>query len=233
MSYHIITPDESEGNAGRHTASGYLKCAVCKYGVLENKKLYRLSGPAVVIGYILLIPSILGMLGCAVVFFGVITFNNPQSTAASERGVTSQDVFDQNFRRSCATGFSQYYQSQDPVADSPPVRVIADYCECALSAYKDTGSASTARQICTQKYSDGTLTASDAEVQNLYVAAMNGTEKQEPEPNAGSHFVSVLAGGLALWLGVAFFVAGLLGWLLVMKKRVLQCSVCGAIISAS
>ena len=41
MFLHIIAPDPYEGNARRHTASGYLKCAVCKYGILEDKKLYR------------------------------------------------------------------------------------------------------------------------------------------------------------------------------------------------
>lgn len=36
-----------------------------------------------------------------------------------------------------------------------------------------------------------------------------------------------------LALGVACFVGGLLVWLLVMKKHVLRCSVCGAVVSAS
>ena len=39
--------------------------------------------------------------------------------------------------------------------------------------------------------------------------------------------------GFAIFCGVASFVGGLIGWLLVMKKRVLQCSVCGAIVNAS
>jgi hypothetical protein len=34
-------------------------------------------------------------------------------------------------------------------------------------------------------------------------------------------------------LGISSFVAGLLGWLLIMKKRILKCSVCGAVINAS
>lgn len=75
MFLHIIAPDPYEGNARRHTASGYLKCAVCKYGILEDKKLYRLSGPAVVIGYILLIPSVLGMIASLLLLLGVISFN--------------------------------------------------------------------------------------------------------------------------------------------------------------
>jgi hypothetical protein len=42
-----------------------------------------------------------------------------------------------------------------------------------------------------------------------------------------------IAAGVALVFGVASFVGGLLGWLLVMKRRVLQCSVCGAVVNAS
>jgi len=44
---------------------------------------------------------------------------------------------------------------------------------------------------------------------------------------------TILAGGLSLGFGIACFVSGLLGWLLIMKKRVLQCAVCGAVIGAS
>lgn len=42
-----------------------------------------------------------------------------------------------------------------------------------------------------------------------------------------------LGGGYALMVGAGSFVSGLLGWLLVMKKRVLQCSVCQATLNAS
>lgn len=36
-----------------------------------------------------------------------------------------------------------------------------------------------------------------------------------------------------LLVGVAAFVSGLLGWLLVMKKTILQCDFCGAVTPAS
>lgn len=39
--------------------------------------------------------------------------------------------------------------------------------------------------------------------------------------------------GLSLALGIGFFIFGLLGWLLVMKKRVLKCDYCGAVVNAS
>jgi membrane associated rhomboid family serine protease len=45
--------------------------------------------------------------------------------------------------------------------------------------------------------------------------------------------VAVLGGGLSIATAIASVVGGLVGWLLVMKKRVLQCSVCGAVVNAS
>jgi hypothetical protein len=51
---------------------------------------------------------------------------------------------------------------------------------------------------------------------------------------------NALFGGMATFLGSSYFVlmilafvSGLLGWLLVMKKRVLQCGLCGAVVNAS
>jgi hypothetical protein len=44
---------------------------------------------------------------------------------------------------------------------------------------------------------------------------------------------SALVSGFAIFCGVSSFVGGLFGWLLIMKKRVLQCSACGAVINAS
>ena len=42
-----------------------------------------------------------------------------------------------------------------------------------------------------------------------------------------------LAEGIAFFWTVAALVSGVLGWLLVMKKRVLQCDQCGAVVAAS
>lgn len=44
---------------------------------------------------------------------------------------------------------------------------------------------------------------------------------------------TALVGAFELLLGIGAFISGLLGWLLVMKKRVLQCSTCGAVVNAS
>jgi len=42
-----------------------------------------------------------------------------------------------------------------------------------------------------------------------------------------------LAEGIFIFIAIGFLVMGLLGWLLVMKKQVLQCSICGAVINAT
>lgn len=105
-------------------------CKVCDCGTLQSKKVFRMSGPVVAIGFILLIPSVLGMAVCGLASLGLLSVGVAQS---------SRDVA------------------------------------------------------------------------------------------AGAVWLStVSAFGF-----VAFFVGGLLGWLLVMRKRVLQCSVCGAVVNAS
>jgi hypothetical protein len=108
----------------RPHVSTNIPCKVCNRGVLVPKRIYRLSAPVVAIGYIFLIPSVLGMIAGGLIFFGVIAQGGDESSG-------------------------------------------------------------------------------------------------------------VIGGGFAILLGVASFVGGLLGWLLIMKKRVLQCSVCSATVSAS
>jgi hypothetical protein len=111
----------------------YPTCKVCERGLLVPKKMFRMSGPVVAIGFILLIPSALGIIAAAVLFFGLIASNVTGPSGAT---------------------------------DAPNV-------------------------------------------------------------------VNVVGQGFAIALGIASFVGGLLGWLLVMKKRVLKCSVCGATVNAS
>jgi hypothetical protein len=164
------------------------------------------------------------------VFLRIITLSNPHLSVASEHSQTSQDAFDQSFRRNCEEAFDQAYgQTIGP----PNLRITADYCECSLNLYKETHSELLAAQECMRRYKDATIAASSAEVQRLYIAARESTEKQDSTSNSVSRLVSVLGSGLALSLAIAFFVSGLLGWLLVMKKRVLECSACGAVINAS
>jgi hypothetical protein len=50
----------------------YPTCKICDRGTLVPRKIRRLSGPAVAIGYILLIPSILGLVFCAILLIGIL-----------------------------------------------------------------------------------------------------------------------------------------------------------------
>jgi len=51
--------------------------------------------------------------------------------------------------------------------------------------------------------------------------------------NAPTDTQRTFATNVAIIMGVTSFVGGLLGWLLVMKKRILQCTFCGAVVNAS
>lgn len=44
---------------------------------------------------------------------------------------------------------------------------------------------------------------------------------------------TVIGGGIGVFLAVIFFIGGLLGWLLVMKKKVLHCTNYSAVVPAS
>ena len=72
-----------------------IRCKVCDRGVLVPRKMSRMSGPAVAIGYILLIPSILGMIGSTLIFFGVIAFTADRSSSVKNESAGSfQGGFD-------------------------------------------------------------------------------------------------------------------------------------------
>jgi hypothetical protein len=88
--------------------SSFLTCKVCDRGALSSKTVFRMSGPVVAIGFILLVPSVLGMLFSALLFFGVIASTGGKSgTNASESSRPFQSDFDANFRRSCAKSVKQ------------------------------------------------------------------------------------------------------------------------------
>jgi len=221
-----------------------LQCKVCDRGVLVRKKTFRMSGPVVAIGYILLVPSILGMIACGLVLFRFISLGSSRSTVGTEALQSSPESHDAAFRRSCVNAITPDSQNYSTAPTLPLVRSeleVAKVCECALSEVKETNSESAAIDLCWQKLSNNILLAPSDDIQQFYAIVIRGSEKQapesnstpEPEPSAALGLVSMLGGGIALGFGVAFFVAGLLGWLLIMRKRVLQCSVCGAVINAS
>jgi hypothetical protein len=119
---------------GASDVKAYPTCKICDRGALRPRKIRRLSGPAVAIGYVLLVPSVLGMACCAILLLIVV------------------------------------FAASLPVAS--------------------------------------------------------------PNNDASALLALASGSGAIIVLFVACFVSGLIGWLLVMKKDVLQCDNCGAIINA-
>jgi hypothetical protein len=161
------------------------------------------------------------MLFFALVFFKII------STDDSGRTAQQMSAFDANFRLSCLANAKQSFRATYGIPEqSSNVAFFEQECECALSEVKRTGSVQTAVAVCAQLNS-GQLRAVSQELTKFYSGASTDNENNE-----GQGF-RVVGGGFALFMGILCFVCGLLGWLLVMKKRVLQCSICGAVINAS
>ena len=162
-------------------------CKVCERGVLVPKKIYRMSGPVVVVGYILLIPSILGMSFSFLVFFGVIIAGGSEASRARSEAITEMRHAD---------------------VPEPIISAVIENPDLDTTALMDR-------------------------VSMYQLSWIDDAQKKLRSANTQAGLGAMFGGGLALVIGIACFVGGLLGWLLVMKKRVLQCSVCKATVSAS
>jgi hypothetical protein len=197
-----------------------LTCKVCDQGTLGSKKVFRMSGPVVFIGFILLIPSVLGMVVSALMLIGVNTVSLPHQP--------QQSAEDAKFRKACKDAF---LAKQSEYSGVSQVTVTApQFCECTLSTYKATGSVDIkgASQTCAEQGVNGTLKEPDSSVDAFYADA--STQSSE---NTGENIARFIGSGFAIAIGVGSFVGGLLGWLLVMRKRVLKCNICGAVVNAS
>ncbi|MGA2219226.1 MAG: hypothetical protein ABSG51_14120 [Terracidiphilus sp.] len=181
-----------------------------------------MSGPVVAIGIILLIPSVLGILSCAAM---LLLFNTSVGVAlgvnANSSGHPYQSAEDAKFRKSCKEGFIEA-NSRLPGVSAP------QFCECALSVYKETGSIEGASRACADKGLDGTLEQPSEDVDAFYYS-----QTSIPTKAGLITAMSIFGNAFFLGWGITFFVSGLLGWLLVMRKRILQCNVCGAVVNAS
>lgn len=67
-----------------------ITCKTCDKGAMVKASVFRMSTPVVVIGHVLLIPSILGMLACAVpIIFAIIAlFAAPREHAGDAFGIS-------------------------------------------------------------------------------------------------------------------------------------------------
>jgi len=153
---------------------------------MVRKTKYRMSGCVVFIGYILLIPSVLGMLVGGLALAGVFG-------AASQMPQAIRDEVSKELR-----------------AASVPESIVAQVQEGK--------------------------TVPESELEGLPPEQREAVKKAEMDASAsmaGAGVGAVLAGGMAIFVFVSSLVGGLLGWLLVMKKKILQCTNCGAVVAAS
>lgn len=161
-------------------------CNVCQDGQMIRKKVYRLSGPVVVIGYILLIPSLIMALsfgGCSIaaIAFAANTgssLHDGQVASLVELGVEQADAEE---------------LIEDP--ESTPLD--------------------------SEKYSPELITEARAHAETLN----NDETVTVVGQGIGAFFMGIIA--------LAFFISGVVGWLLVMKKKILQCNNCQAVVNAS
>jgi hypothetical protein len=145
-----------------------------------------MSGPVVVIGFILLIPSVLGML------FGILMLVGTAASTSQISPTIEKDV-----------------RSQLVAQDVPEPIIVK------VVASKPVG---------------------DSELQTLtpeQVSAVRQAQLSSSGGKLGAGAGVALVGGFSIFIIVASFVGGLLGWLMIMRKRVLQCSRCGAVVAAS
>jgi hypothetical protein len=145
-----------------------------------------MSGPVVVIGFILLIPSVLGMLVGILMLFATGSAST-QSSTSTEHDIRARLV-----------------------ARDVPEPIIAE-----VVASKPVGSTELA-SLTTQQRS-----------------AIHDAQLSVSAQKVGAGAAAVIVGGFFVFVIVMSFVGGLLGWLLVMRKRVLQCAGCGAVVAAS
>jgi hypothetical protein len=145
-----------------------------------------MSTPVVAIGFILLIPSALGMLFAILMLF--LTGAASKATSASnERQIRAELV-----------------------AHGIPDSIINKIASDTPLSHDDVVSLTYQQQT-----------------------AVREAESSRLGQKVGDGVATVVAGGFSTFVFVAAFIGGLLGWLLVMRKRVLQCARCGAVVPAS
>lgn len=196
-------------------SSDFPLCKICDRGSLEPKKIFRMSGPVVAIGYIFLIPSVVGIVFSVFLFIYAASFAGRaaiRSTVTQEVDVTQpriagaiQDMRELGIAESkihdVLTLAYQQFPPEIPLPDTTLGMGRRVVVEEAIDAVHDN-----------------------------WITENANAQRLHPQANL---WVSSIETGFALVIGISSFVGGLLGWLLVMKKRVLKCSACGAVVNAS
>jgi len=161
-------------------------CRTCGQGTLVKRTNFRMSTPVVVIGFLLLIPSVLGMLFGVFMLF-VTGVASKQTSASGESKIRAQLV-----------------------AQNIPDPIINEVVSGRPVSPNELESLTSQQQ-----------------------SAVHEAESSRLGQTVGGGAATVIAGGFSIFVIIASFVGGLLGWLLIMRKRVLQCARCGAVVPAS
>ncbi len=143
-----------------------------------------MSGPAVVVGYLFVAPSVLG------VILGIILMIVSGGATASAASTAHEEV-------------STSLRSQG-IEETVIVAVLAG-----------------------EQVDEGTLGTYEQR------AAVSSAKSRLAGAEVGAGAAAALSFGFALFMIVGSFVGGLIGYLLTMKKKILQCTSCEAVVQAS
>jgi hypothetical protein len=189
--------------------------------VLIKRTKFRMSGPVVVIGFILLLIPALGML------FGVLMLVLFYSGGM-------QPVEDVPYNR-----FLELLDNKQIVSDKNyPLQLVVEDgrpTQTLRGAYIRQGVGSAPAQQIPFRTTVYLSFTNDLQ-QKLAAAGIQPARKTESNMLAQTvfgFFGFVVVGGFSIFVIVTSFVGGLVGWLLIMRKRVLECTHCGAIVPAS
>lgn len=161
-------------------------CPTCQKGQLALKKKYRMSTPVVIIGWLFLIPSFIGML---IGLLGLFATGKAATTTSA--------------------GIEQRARADLEAAKIPASMIESIVAGRVITAEDQSGLTDSQR---------ATISAATTSLTASKIGAGAGT---------------AIAGGFSIGIIVMAFVGGLLGWILVMKKKVLQCPMCSAVVPAS
>jgi len=178
-------------------------CKVCDDGKLTRARIHRMSSPVVIIGYILLLPTVIGTIGgLCIIVMGAATGTAAGVAGASSEGTSSE--VDSTVREALEEA-------------KIPISIIEKVVD----------------QKPITKAERGSLTKDQVETVDVAETAIKVGEAADTIATAGVIGASGFAVGFGIFLIVLSFVNGLVGWLLIMKKDVLLCNQCGATVDAA
>jgi general secretion pathway protein G len=241
---------------GENMSLPIVLCQTCKTGQLVQTKQYRMSGPVVIIGYILLVPSIIGIIVSVGMFFagiymaskvGVDSSINQSKIRAAKSEMSTLCTALELFRMDVGRyptepeGLRALVQVPAGVTNwggpyLKPARISSDpwdmpYKYQLLTNGQGQNDVLIVSYGPNQRPGPGNITSKEQNPTQL--PGVDDTEIAIKAHEMAGSAAAIGGTAGALCFGIASFVSGLLGWLLVMKKKILQCNYCKAVVAAS